>query len=87
MWKAVQNAFEVVGNGLAWKVGSGNLLRIGRDPWAGCIREHILPVDLCSTLDRGGYFYLAQVGDPLTTTLWHQGWRDGRTLGLVGAEV
>jgi hypothetical protein len=87
MWKSVQRAFDVVGNNLAWLVGSGNSLRIGRDPWVGCLREHILPAELCTTLDRGGYYYLAQVVDPLNTTLWQQGWKNGRTLGLNEPEA
>jgi hypothetical protein len=82
MWKSVQLAFAVIGNRLAWLVGTGQSLRIGRDPWAGCTREHLLPADFCTKLDRGGYYYLAQVAEPLHTTLWHQGWKDGRTLGL-----
>jgi len=75
MWKDVLNAFEVVGNGLAWRVGFGTLLRIGRDPWEDSSRENILPEELCSILDRGGYFYLAQVGEPVASNLWHEGWK------------
>jgi hypothetical protein len=82
MWKAVQRAFDVVGNSLTWQVGSGNSLRIRRDPWAGCLREHLLPDDLYTTFERGGYFHLAQIADPLHTTLWQQGWKSGRILEL-----
>jgi hypothetical protein len=53
MWKVVLKAFEVVGNGLAWRVGYGNLIRIGLDPWVGSYRENILTADLCSKLDQG----------------------------------
>jgi len=38
-------------------------------------------------LDQGGYFYLAQVGDPLTTNIWCQGWKDGRMFGLEGVDL
>ena len=69
IWKAVLKAFEVVGNGLAWRVGSGNLLKIGLDPWASSYREHLLTAKLHSKLEQGGCFYLAQVGDPLTTNI------------------
>jgi ribonuclease HI len=87
MWKSVQRAFDVVGNNLAWLIGSGQSLRIGCDPWAGCMREHILPDALCTVLERGGYYYLAQVADPLHTTMWQQGWKDDRTLGLSEPET
>jgi hypothetical protein len=35
IWKAVVKSFHVVGDGLAWKVGKGNQVRIGMDPWPG----------------------------------------------------
>jgi len=55
MWKSVLQAFAVIGNRLAWMVGSGKSLRIVQDPWVGSKREHILPVDLYTELDHGGY--------------------------------
>ena len=82
MWKVVQWAFDVVGNSLTSQLGSGNSLRIGRDPWASYLREHLLLDDLCTTFERGGYFHLAQIADPLHTTLWKQGWKSGRILEL-----
>jgi hypothetical protein len=77
----------MIRNILAWLIKYGQSLRIGRDPSVGCIREHILPADLCTELDRGGYYYLAQVAEPLHTSMWHQVWKDGRTLGLNELET
>jgi len=34
-WKALVKHFSIISQGLAWKVGKGNSLRIGRDPWPG----------------------------------------------------
>jgi hypothetical protein len=35
MWKALVKSFEVINQGLAWKVGRGNSLKLGSDPWVG----------------------------------------------------
>jgi hypothetical protein len=43
IWKAMISSFSVVGDSLAWRVGKGNHLRIGVDPWPGCGNSHILP--------------------------------------------
>jgi hypothetical protein len=51
------------------------------------LREHILLAKLFTALDRGGYYHLAQVVDPLYITLWQQGWKNGRTLGLNEPEA
>ena len=32
MWKVVLKSFDLVGNGLAWKVGYGKNIHIGMDP-------------------------------------------------------
>ena len=36
-WKAVIKSFDVIHGGLAWSVENGRKLRIGEDPWDGCI--------------------------------------------------
>ena len=33
IWKALIQAFKVIGNGLAWRVGNGQQFIIGKDPW------------------------------------------------------
>ena len=43
-WKSVLWAFDLIGNFLVWKIGSGNAVRIGLDPWAGCKWRHALPI-------------------------------------------
>jgi hypothetical protein len=42
IWKAILNAFPLIENGLAWKIGNGNHFRIGKDPWPGSERNHLL---------------------------------------------
>jgi hypothetical protein len=33
IWKVVIQAFEVMGDGLAWNIGKGTKVWLGSDPW------------------------------------------------------
>jgi len=35
IWKAVILSFPLIGKWLVWKVGAGNRVRLGNDPWVG----------------------------------------------------
>jgi hypothetical protein len=35
IWKAVTTSFDVVEEGLAWRIGNGNKVHLGLDPWPG----------------------------------------------------
>jgi hypothetical protein len=67
IWKAMISSFPVVGDSLAWKVGKGNHLRIGTDPWPGSGNSHILSEDLIEQLHKQGIFYLSHLANPPTT--------------------
>jgi hypothetical protein len=54
IWKAVVKSFHVIGDGLAWKVGRGDQVRIGTDPWPGSGNSHILPQALLDHLHHQG---------------------------------
>jgi len=73
IWKAIIMAFEIIGRGLAWKVGDGWSLLIGRDPWPGSGQVHILSGPLVQWLEGRGLIFLSQIVDPVTTTFWNQG--------------
>jgi hypothetical protein len=87
IWKAMISSFSVVWDSLAWRVGKGNHLRIGADPWPGSGNSHILPEELINQLHRKGIFFLSHLSDPLSTTIWNQGWRSDLSLGLNGASA
>jgi hypothetical protein len=55
------SSFTVVGDNLAWKVGKGNRLRIGIDPWPRSDTSHIMPEDLTEQLHKQGIFYLSHL--------------------------
>jgi len=43
IWKVVVSSFLVIGEKLIWDIGNGRKLRIGEDPWVGCVHQHLLP--------------------------------------------
>jgi hypothetical protein len=82
IWKALIKYFQVVGEGLAYKVGNGQRVRIGADPWPGSERGHVLPQQLINILHNRGIFHLDQIVDRDKTTLWNQAWKSVEQLGL-----
>ena len=46
IWKAICDAFPLIGSGLSWKVGNGTNVRIGSDPWPNSQLNHLLPPQL-----------------------------------------
>jgi hypothetical protein len=43
IWKVVNSNFQLIGNWLIWKVGRGDKVQIGIDPWIGSKGQHRLP--------------------------------------------
>ena len=74
VWKVVIHPYDLIGGGLAWRVGNGRKVRIGSDPWARCGQKHILPTNLQNLLHDRGIFYLNQITDPLANSFFSQGW-------------
>jgi hypothetical protein len=46
-----------------------------------------MPEGIRKRLNFGGFLHLAQVGDPHTTNMWHQGWMVGLRLGLLEEDL
>eukprot|EP00253_Pinus_taeda_P030772 PITA_30772 len=82
IWKATVEAFSVIEQGLAWKVGDGRHVRIGRDPWVGCNENFALSPGLLRHLDSKGFFTLNQVEKVGHSTIWGQAWKNAEDLGL-----
>ena len=80
IWKEVMDALDVIRPGLAWNIGKG--FRIGWDSWIGSGMDHILPPDLVDCLEQDDVLFISQVGNPLESTIHHQGWKSGESLGL-----
>eukprot|EP00253_Pinus_taeda_P030159 PITA_30159 len=82
IWKATVEAFSVIEQGLAWKVGDGRHIRIGRDPWVGCNEDFSLSPGLLRHLDSKGITTLNQVEKVGQSTIWGQAWKDDVDLGI-----
>eukprot|EP00253_Pinus_taeda_P018287 PITA_18287 len=82
IWKATVEAFSVIEQGLAWKVGDGSQIRIGRDPRVGCNEAFALSLGLLRHLDTKGITTLNQVERAGQSTIWGQAWKDDEELGL-----
>ena len=52
-------AFDLVGSGLAWRVGSGHRVRLGMDPWVESGRAHIFVVEIIMDLYVRGVLLLS----------------------------
>eukprot|EP00253_Pinus_taeda_P001986 PITA_01986 len=82
IWKATLEAFTVIEQGLAWKVGDGSHIRVGRDPWVGCSEAYALSQGLLRHLDSKGIVTLNQVEKVGLSTVWGQSWKNDVDLGL-----
>jgi hypothetical protein len=87
IWKAVISSFPVIGEGLAWRIGRGNQVRIGVDPWPGSGQAHILPIEIRDILHEQDIHFISQVSDPGSTSIWKQGWLGPDSFGLVGNQA
>ena len=63
MWRDLLSSFDVIGEWLVWKVGSGSKLRIGHDPWIGSSRVDRIPHHMTDYLRDMGLMHLSQIGD------------------------
>eukprot|EP00253_Pinus_taeda_P022728 PITA_22728 len=82
IWKATVEAFFVIEQGLAWKVGDGKNVRIGRDTWVGCNQSYSLSPGLLRHLDSKGFYTLNQVEKVGQSTIWGQAWKNAVDMGL-----
>lgn len=82
IWKAVIQSFGLIGSCLVWRVGNGRLVWVGLDPWVGCGGAHILPVDLRLFLSSRSVYFLSDLVNPRSSSMWHQGWLSQQRLGL-----
>ena len=72
IWKAIVNSFDLIENNLAWDVGNGESVLIGRDPWMGSIQQHLLPPDVIVPLGQQGVVTLNHLAVPRVNEPWTQ---------------
>eukprot|EP00253_Pinus_taeda_P004599 PITA_04599 len=82
VWKETIEAFKVIEQGLAWQVGNGGNLQIGKDPWVGCNENFSLSQGLIRHLASKGILFLSQVEKTDHSTIWGQAWKSREELDL-----
>lgn len=82
IWKATVESFKVIEQGLAWKIGNGEKIKIGKDPWVGCNENYALPPGLAQHLEDKGILFLSQVEKTGHSTIWGQAWKNEEDLEL-----
>ena len=82
-WKAALWAFDLIGNFLVWKIGSGNAIRIGLDPWVGCKWRYALPIPMIERLQLAGFHFLSDIGIPGISVLMSQEWLFADSMGFI----
>jgi len=43
-WKFIVLVFPLVGNWMVWKVGNGERVRVGANPWVGSGEDYKIPL-------------------------------------------
>ena len=81
-WKSVLWYFDIIGNNIVWKIGSGATVHLGLDPWVGCKWRHHLPSLMIEKLHSYGFFSLKYIGAPGLTCLLEQRWLSAEQIGL-----
>eukprot|EP00253_Pinus_taeda_P008065 PITA_08065 len=82
IWKATSESFKIIEKGLAWQVGNGENLRIGRDPWVGCNDFFALSPGLLAHLNTKGIHRLSQIENMDLYSIWGQEWKSVEDLGI-----
>ena len=87
IWKAIVKSFNLIENNLAWDVGNGESVLIGRDPWLGSTHQYLLPLDVIEALGHVGITTLNHLVVPRPAEPWIQSWRRANYLGVGEREI
>lgn len=87
IWKAIVTSFDLIENHLAWDVGNGESVMIGRDPWMGSFQQHLLPPDVIDQLGLQGVIMLNQLAVPRINEPWIQIWKRAVSFELGARET
>lgn len=63
IWKGVLRSLPLLREGITWRIKSGQSVRIGKDPWVGCVNIHRLSEGLIRHLHSRGITHINQIGD------------------------
>jgi hypothetical protein len=63
-WKAMVDAFPLLGSWATWRIGNGRSVRVGEDPWEGFDNNHRLSEGLLRRLHAQSIFSLKDATNP-----------------------
>ena len=72
----------LIRDNLVWKINDGSMVRIGIDPWNGCGGRHILSEALIQHLHSLEIKALADIADPLNSSILEQRWKSAPQINL-----
>lgn len=77
--ESIPTSYALIRDGLTWRIKSGEVVKIGMDPWIGCGKAHRLPKELRKYLISIGISHLSQIADNERSTFLQKAWKSGRT--------
>ena len=75
-------SFDLIGQSLVWRIGTGTEVRIGIDPWIGCKWRHVLPAAMIDELHIVGFYVLKDIACTGLALLQEQGWLNANLFGF-----
>jgi hypothetical protein len=82
VWKGLVKVFNILDNWVASKIGHGNKLKIGEDPWIGCSGNHRSLDPLLVTLHAKGITRLDDASKNVDQGVGIQCWKTAKDLEL-----
>ena len=69
------------------EIGNGEKIQFGTYPCLGWKNHQIISPQLLHTLHLQGIIHLNQVVDPASSSLWQQGWKSAKMLGIPDGQA
>jgi hypothetical protein len=86
-WKALVEAFPLVGDHLLWCVGNGMKVRLGEDPWVGSGNGFKFPKNMLNNIHSNGIIYLKDASIADLDRAVRSEWKTTEMMDLHGEEV
>jgi hypothetical protein len=85
VWKALVEAFPLVGNWTVWRIGNGEKVRLGEDPWLGAGNNYKLSPPLLLFLKNKNLRFLSDLNTGFPQIRGRLGWKSAISLDLPEA--
>jgi len=82
VWKALLHSLPLIRDNLIWRINNGPSARIGIDPWIGSGGRHRLTRDLIQHIHAQDIKVIANIADPLNTTILSKWWKTAQQINL-----